>query len=147
MPPSLIPPSDALDLRRWILRPEAVSNDAVRYPEEGFETTATYGVHMDGTLVSIGTIMLSPYPGSAEQAWRIRGMATEVPFRSRGFGGLILEALLSYAAERGGGRVWCNARVEAIRFYERFGFVTRGDVFLTAGDRPHVLMDVDRQQS
>ncbi|MBK5267589.1 MAG: GNAT family N-acetyltransferase [Acidimicrobiia bacterium] len=148
MPPSLIPPFDALDLRRRILRPEAVSDDAVRYPEERFETTATYGIEVDGVLVSVGTIMRSPYPGSGDEpAWRIRGMATEPPFRSRGFGGQILEALLCHARDGGGGRVWCNARVDAVPFYERFGFATRGDVFLTAGDRPHVLMYLDRQQS
>lgn len=148
MQPSLIPPFDALDLRRRILRPEAVSDDAVRYPEEQFETTATYGIELDGALVSVGTIMLSSYPGSGdEQAWRVRGMATEPLFRSRGFGGQVLEALLSHARVRGGGRVWCNARVDAVPFYERFGFATGGDVFLTAGDRPHVFMYLDRQQS
>jgi GNAT superfamily N-acetyltransferase len=118
------------------------------YPEDRYETTATFGIHLDGAVVSVGTIMVSPYPGSGdEQAWRIRGMATEAPFRSRGFGGQILEALLSHAGERGGTRVWCNARVDAVPFYERFGFETRGEVFLTAGERPHVLMHVDRQQS
>ena len=148
MRPRLIPPVDALDLRRRILRPEAVSDEAVRYPEERFDTTATYGIELDGALVSVGTIMLSPYPASGdEQGWRIRGMATEPSFRSRGFGGRILEALLAHARDGGGGPVWCNARVDAIPFYERFGFATRGEVFLTAGERPHVLMRFDPQQS
>lgn len=131
-------------MRRAILRPEAESNDGVVYPEDQLETTATYGIYDAGRLVSVGTIMLSPHPDLQEgSAWRIRGMATEPGHRSRGLGTEILEALLAHATDRGGDRVWCNARVQARPFYERHGFVTRGDVFLTAGDRPHYLMDLD----
>ncbi len=139
----LISPQDAVDLRRQVLRPESEFDDGVVYAEDGAATTATYGCFVDDELVSVGTIMEADYPlAPAVGDWRIRGMATADGYRSRGCGQSILEALLRHAKTAGGRRVWCNARSDAVAFYERAGFVRRGDVFLTAGERPHFLMDL-----
>ena len=132
-----------MNLRRQVLRPEAVSEDGVVYAEDDAASTATYGCRVDDVLVSVGTIMEADHPiNPAAGDWRIRGMATAERFRNRGCGQSILEELLRHATTRGGRRVWCNARADAVAFYERVGFKTRGDMFLTAGDRPHFLMDL-----
>ncbi len=139
----LISPQDAVDLRRQVLRPESHSDDGVIYAEDEATTTATYGCLVDDALVSVGTIMEADHPLTpALGDWRIRGMATADGYRNRGCGQSILEELLMHARRCGGRRVWCNARSEAVAFYERAGFVRRGDVFLTAGGRPHYLMDL-----
>lgn len=130
-------------LRRRILRPESQSDDGVSYAEDSVETTATFGCREDGSIVSVGTVMMGAHPRDPQVGdWRIRGMATDDGYRNRGFGQLILDELLGHAGKHGGRRVWCNARVDAALFYERSGFVRRGDLFLTAGDRPHYLMDL-----
>ena len=139
----LISSRDAVDLRRQVLRPESESDDGVVYAEDEAATTATYGCFVDDALVSVGTIMEADHPLTpAVGDWRIRGMATADGYRSRGCGQSILDELLRHARAADGRRVWCNARSDAIAFYERAGFVRRGNLFLTAGDRPHYLMDL-----
>ncbi len=67
-------------------------------------------------------------------------MATRRDARRRGFGGLVLSALLDHVALHGGGLVWCNARVPAQGLYARAGFATRGPVFDIPGIGPHIQM-------
>jgi predicted GNAT family N-acyltransferase len=44
--------------------------------------------------------------------------------------------------ERGGGLLWCNARVPAVAFYERAGFNTRGEVWNDPQIGPHIAMEL-----
>ena len=114
----LIPPRDAVDLRRQVLRPESASDDGVVYAEDEASTTVTYGCFVDDVLVSVGTIMEADHPLTpALGDWRIRGMATADGFRSRGCGQNILEELLTHARAAAGRRVWCYARSDAVVFY------------------------------
>jgi GNAT superfamily N-acetyltransferase len=78
--------------------------------------------------------------GGGGRWWRIRGMATAEGWRRRGLGGAVLHALLERAASRGGGVVWCNARVPATAFYRRAGFRPAGPAFEVPGLGPHVVM-------
>jgi predicted GNAT family N-acyltransferase len=50
--------------------------------------------------------------------------------------------VLVYVARQGGGLLWCNARISARSFYERAGFVTRGDVWDDPNLGPHVKMEL-----
>jgi predicted GNAT family N-acyltransferase len=67
-------------------------------------------------------------------------MATHPDVRGRGFGGIVLAALLDHVAVQGGGLVWCNARVAARNLYARAGFTARGAVFDIPGIGPHLQM-------
>ena len=60
-------------------------------------------------------------------------MATKAGLRSRGYGDRVLRGLLDYVASAGGTLVWCDARIPAVPFYERFGFGTVGEVFVREG--------------
>jgi len=43
-------------------------------------------------------------------------------------------------SSRGGGLLWCNARVPAVAFYERAGFEVRGEPWDEPHIGPHVAM-------
>lgn len=60
-------------------------------------------------------------------------------WRKQKVGTAIMEALLNEAQARGYKTVKINAQVQAIPFYERFGFVATGKVFEEAG-LPHIKM-------
>ena len=77
---------------------------------------------------------------AGEPAWRVRGMATRSDQRGSGIGGLVLGALLDHVKTEGGGLVWCTARLGALTFYGRAGFVTRGDPRHVDGIGPHQTM-------
>ena len=61
--------------------------------------------------------------------------------RGRGLGGQVLEALLAHAAAHGATRVWCNARLPAVPFYERAGFAVVSAEFTPEHLGPHVRME------
>jgi predicted GNAT family N-acyltransferase len=92
-------------------------------------------IYLQGEVVSVGSVLPDPAPWLPERsdAWRVRGMATREPHRGRRFGHAVLSDLIEYAGRHGGSLIWCNARTRARGFYERAGFVTRGEFFLTEG--------------
>ncbi len=98
-------------------------------------------VEVDGRVVSVGSVLPLPPPWAPERtdAWRIRGMATRDGQRGRGHGGQILLGLLEAVTAAGGHLVWCEARVGAVRFYERAGFATVGERFVAEGVE-HIAM-------
>ncbi len=60
-------------------------------------------------------------------------MAVRRQARGTGLGGLVLKRLIQAARERGDEEVVLSAQVHALGFYERYGFVAEGDVYLDAG--------------
>lgn len=66
---------------------------------------------------------------------KIGRMAVLKTYRQSGIGGAMLALLLEEARERGLGKVYLNAQVGALRFYEDFGFAAVGDEFVEADIR------------
>ncbi|CAN5356585.1 GNAT family N-acetyltransferase [soil metagenome] len=66
-------------------------------------------------------------------------MAVLAAWRGQGIGGRILTALIGAARARGDSAVVLNSQVQAMPFYEDFGFVAEGDEYLEAGI-PHRTM-------
>jgi len=64
---------------------------------------------------------------------RIGRMAVLEPWRGRGVGDLLLQAVLDLARRQGFPRVTLAAQTYAIGFYERHGFTAVGGVFPDAG--------------
>lgn len=60
-------------------------------------------------------------------------------WRNKKVGSALLEALLDYARSQQIARVEAAAQVEAMPFYQRFGFEAEGEVFMDAG-MPHRKM-------
>ncbi|MCW2950493.1 MAG: family N-acetyltransferase [Thermoleophilia bacterium] len=141
-----------LPLRHTVLRPDAPLSD-VEFPGDAAEGALHVGAFVDGELVAVGTI--SPEARSAEApggaaptaprhtdtAWRVRGMATAEWVRGHGAGTRVLDACVAHAREQGGSVVWCNARVGAVRFYERAGWETLSREFDISGAGLHVVME------
>lgn len=64
---------------------------------------------------------------------RIGRVAVLRPFRRRGIGRVLMEAVLERAKARGMASVYLGAQVQAQPFYEQLGFKPYGDVFDEAG--------------
>lgn len=62
-------------------------------------------------------------------------MAVLKEWRNRGIGGLLLNALMERARQRGDRHVMLSAQVGAARFYEAHGFSRHGDEYMEAGIR------------
>jgi predicted GNAT family N-acyltransferase len=70
---------------------------------------------------------------------RIGRMAVRRPFRGKGVGRALLEAVLASARDAGLHEVMLSAQVHALGFYARLGFRAEGDEFTDAGI-PHRTM-------
>ncbi|MDG2881575.1 bifunctional GNAT family N-acetyltransferase/hotdog fold thioesterase, partial [Vibrio parahaemolyticus] len=71
---------------------------------------------------------------------QIRYMAVKNNRRSKGMGSLVLVALESLARQEGAKRLVCNAREDAIAFYEKNGFERRGELTDERGPVRHQQM-------
>ena len=80
--------------------------------------------------------------GRLLQHQHIGRMAVLAPWRGRGVGSALLEALLQLARGHGIRRVRLNAQTRAVPFYRKHGFVVEGEEFVEAGI-PHCHMGRD----
>ena len=115
-----------------------------RLADVGFEGDAT-GTHFaafDAASAIVGVVsLISEAPDeSGASRWRLRGMATDPDRQGQGVGRALMIGLLDFVARSGGGALWCNARLHAVGFYERFGFVVAGEVFEEPEIGSHVRM-------
>ncbi|CAN5304883.1 GNAT family N-acetyltransferase [soil metagenome] len=71
--------------------------------------------------------------GRLEADGKIGRIAVLHEHRSAGVGGAILDTLISEARSRKLASVYLHAQVEALAFYEGYGFEAQGSEFLEAG--------------
>jgi GNAT superfamily N-acetyltransferase len=151
MPPADAPPPSAAParsvdvavvqpLRMEVLRPGRPPGSS-SYAGDDDPRAWHVAVIVDDAVVSVGTVFPDTptwEPGRVE-AWRVRGMATRPALRGRRFGHAVLSALIEHARANGGRFLWCEARIGAISFYQRAGFVTEGEPFVME-DVEHIHM-------
>jgi GNAT superfamily N-acetyltransferase len=136
-------------LRQQVLRPNLKVEDMALFGDGGPDT-GIFGAVDAATGEIVGTanvrredpppgLMESVAPHENRDTWRLRGMATREDLRGTGIGAAVLEACVEHVAARGGGFLWCNARVKARRFYARAGFAEWGDEFQSL-DTAHIAM-------
>ena len=76
-----------------------------------------------------------------EPAFQLRGMATDVDWQRRGLGQAVLQYATDLVLEGSPVRLfWCNARVPALEFYRRQGWVERSEEFNIPTAGPHRKM-------
>ncbi len=98
-----------------------------------WDETSHHAIAVEATGQAIATGRLLP-------DGHIGRMAVVRPWRGRGVGAAMLEALVSHARERGLTRLVLNAQTQARGFYARFGFAQVGEEFMEAGI-PHIVME------
>lgn len=65
--------------------------------------------------------------------FQFRKLAIEPSVQKTGIGNSLLSYITVYAQENGGTRIWCNARLSAIGFYLKAGFMQTGKLFSKNG--------------
>jgi GNAT superfamily N-acetyltransferase len=132
------------DLRRRVLRDGSMAA-TVEWPDDDEPTTAHLSVTVDGRIVAISTWLATPDPiAPNHRSLQLRGMATDPTMTGRGLGRALLDAGMQRASNGGHERVWANARVAALGFYEAAGWAATGPVFATPSTGlPHRHVHVD----
>ncbi len=111
------------------------------------EQNCTYDIEVDGqdfeAMHILGEIDNEPFA-----AGRIRFLGEYVKFerlairkayRGKGYGNDLIEFMIKTVSEKGYTRIKLHAQTHALPFYEKHGFIAKGDVFYEA-DIEHQLM-------
>jgi predicted GNAT family N-acyltransferase len=110
--------------------PEALEIDA----HDGDPAGVTTAIHVlglvDGRPVATGRLLLERDENGFAHVGRIAVLADE---RGRGYGRAVMQRLQALATERRYAGITLAAQLQAIGFYEKLGYVARGDIFLDAG--------------
>ncbi|SDF80508.1 Acetyltransferase (GNAT) domain-containing protein [Dyadobacter soli] len=104
---------DTLEIRHEVLWPDKPRN-FVKVPED--EHGIHFGLYFNGAMVSVISLFAD------NQDIRFRKFATLPGFQGKGLGSKLLQHALTYTQAQGYTRMWCDARAEALGFYERFKF-------------------------
>lgn len=71
---------------------------------------------------------------------KMRQVAVDFEFQSRGFGGKLVDFIENWARESGLNGITLHARETAVAFYEKRNYSPKGESFMEVGI-PHVLME------
>ena len=164
-----IPARHTCILRQKILRPD-YSLSACKFPQDNHQSSAHFGAFVSARLVGIVSVFLEDEPESKLiepdfiNSWQIRAMATEEAFRGKGYAMALLKRLEDYVSKvdkvvrfdsnsnvlksnlkNNGNKerstlIWCNARSEAVGFYEKAAYKISGKEFEIEGVGPHFRM-------
>ncbi|MFN8357403.1 MAG: GNAT family N-acetyltransferase [Spirosomataceae bacterium] len=123
-------PEQTYALRHAVLWPDKPL-EYVKVPDDadGFH----FGVVRQEQIIAV--ISLFCY---GEEA-RFRKFATASDYQRKGVGSQLLHHVMEVARQQGCRFIWCDARLDAKVFYQRFGMSQDGDIFYK-GSIPYVKM-------
>ncbi len=136
---------DTLALRSTVLR-EGIAPDLCRFDGDEDVNTFHLGYYKDDELICIGSFHKQGKEGYDGIGYQLRGMATQFDYRGKGIGNQLLNFAIVYLRGRKVNYIWCNARINACRFYLGMGFEIISDEFEIAGVGPHKIMYLKIQQ-
>ncbi len=85
------------------------------------------GVFKDRKLIAVSSYMKANNPNFKGTQYQLRGMAALNEYQGFGAGKLMLQEAFLILTELKIDCLWCNARVIAVDFYEKFGLQTFGE--------------------
>lgn len=115
-------------VRQPVLRAGRPREDCY-FPGDDLRTTVHYGVFVENKLAGIATFLEQNNPNFDGEHLQLRGMAVLDEFKEKGVGKLLLETGELLARKKEKNLIWCNARIIAVPFYQKMGYITVGDTF------------------
>ena len=93
-----------------------------------------FGAFVDNKLAGVVSLFRE---GSDFQ---FRKFAVDAAFQNKGIGTALLNYITEFAIAEGGVKLWCNARLNAIGFYLKHGFIQTTELFSKNG-HDYVIME------
>ncbi|SNR47565.1 Acetyltransferase (GNAT) domain-containing protein [Maribacter sedimenticola] len=115
---------EALPIRHKVMWPNETI-DYVRLPEDDEGTH--YGLIIDSNLIAVISLFIK---GKEAQ---FRKFATLHEYQGKGYGTILLNAIMNIAAENNLTRIWCNARTSKTNFYAKFNMQLTPVEFIKGG--------------
>ena len=127
--------AEALAIRRVVFIeeqgvPESEEIDRYDTDPASLDLAVYVLARVEGQAVGTGRLLLDEPPGANAHIGRV---AVLLEWRRHRVGLAVMTALEAEARARGSPGITLGAQLHAIPFYERLGYIARGDVFLDAG--------------
>lgn len=124
---------------RWdVLRPGRPV-EAAQFPGDDAPETIHVGAFVGERNVCCATATRATWQD--RPAWQLRGMGVAADWQNRGVGQRVLAELESLVRRAADIRlIWCNAREEAVKFYEKQGWHVASEPFHIEDVGPHFKM-------
>lgn len=123
--------TETFSIRHKVMWPN-MPIEYVKIPND--EKAKHFGLFVNGELTSI----ISLFEENNEV--QFRKFATLVKFQGLGYGSILLKRIIDLVKKEGVSKLWCNARVEKSKFYERFDLKTTDKKFVKGGIE-YVIME------
>jgi GNAT superfamily N-acetyltransferase len=134
---------DTYKIRNSMLR-EGFDESTCKFKGDNDDLTFHLGAFIDNKLASVASFYLHQHENFLQSyQYQLRGMATLPEFQKQGLSSALLKTAFPLIKRNNVDILWCNARTEAIGFYEKVGFETIGAEFDIATVGPHFLMSKD----
>lgn len=126
---------EILALRHAMLR-AGFPIESARFDGDDDPRTRHFAAVDHDAVVGCASFMRVDYDG--QPAWQLRGMAVARDRQRQGIGARLLAFAEADCSDPP--TLWCNARIEAVAFYERHGWRTASDLFDIPTVGPHRRM-------
>lgn len=127
-------------VRHRVLRP-GQPVESCHFDADDKAETIHYGLFEQGKLAAVATITTNKHPAfSAKDQYQLRGMAVLDEHQQKGFGAKLLLHAESELILKNAAVLWFNARIIAVAFYQKFGYMIIGGEFTIGDIGPHYVM-------
>jgi predicted GNAT family N-acyltransferase len=128
-------------LRHEILRP-GLERKTCFFEGDHLKSTIHFGLFKDDHLLSVVTYVKNKHSLFDDPSqYQLRGMATASLHQGKGLGSHLLKESLGHF-QKNSPKIWCNARLVAVKFYQRHGFQINSQQFEIPGVGPHFVMSL-----
>ena len=136
-----VPAELVIPLRHKILRPHQPV-EACHYDFDNDEKCFHLAAITDKEeVIGVATFFPEDFK-NFQNAFRLRGMASDDSARGLGVGSALIEAAVQSLKQRNSDVLWCNAREVAFGFYQKLGFAFESEMFDIEGIGPHKVMSL-----
>ncbi len=135
-----IPAVETYTVRHPVLR-TGKPIETCRFTGDEFPDTHHFGIFEGDRLAGIVSLFNSKNPiFPVKNQNQLRGMAVLETHRKKGYGEKLVIHAEEFARRSGIGLIWFNARVAAIPFYQKLGYMITGDPFYISDIGEHYVM-------
>ncbi len=137
----LDPADDVFEIRRKVfLEEQKLPEFIVKDDSDNEAIFALAFEETQDTKIPVGTARLL-FMG-ADEEFKVGRLCVLPEYRGKGYADFLIRMLLDKAFQMGADKVYVDARLHAVGFYKKIGFVENGDVKMTSGfdEQPMVLI-------
>ncbi len=127
-------------IRHPVLR-AGKSITSCHFDGDEFKTTTHFGYFIDDKLVGVASVFENKSIFfDDEHSYQIRGMAILEKYQNRGLGRILMRYCEKYVQNDSEKLIWFNARINAVKFYEKLGYSIIGNVLEIKEAGTHLVM-------